>query len=154
MEKQALQKLIQPILDKHQVIFYDSEFSKEGKEHFLRIFIDKVTGSMDLDTCVHVSEDISLLLDQSDPIGHEYILEVSSAGAERPLKEPQDFMQAIQKYIWVVLKNPVEGFDELIGTLIAATIDEITLEFTIKTRKKTVKIAYSEIEQAITTVKF
>ena len=154
MDKNQLKKLIEPALVKNNVVFYDSEFVKEGNDYFLRIFVDKVGSSMDLDTCVAVSEDISTLLDKTDPISHEYILEVSSAGAERPLKEPQDFIQAIGKFIWVVLKEPMETFDELIGTLLAADKEKITLEFLVKTRKKVVNIVYENIEQAITTVKF
>lgn len=154
MDPKALEKLIEEVLKKHQVTFYNSEFVKEGEDYFLRIFVDKVGSSMDLDTCVAVSEDISLVLDKNDPIAHDYILEVTSAGAERPLKNAQDFIAAKGKYIWVVLRNPVESFDELIGTLLEANQETFTLEFKVKTRNKKAIIAYSEVEQAITTVKF
>ena len=39
-----------------------------------------------MDTCVAVSEAISLKMDEEDPIKGEYYLEVSSPGVEKPLK--------------------------------------------------------------------
>lgn len=154
MDSKALKSWIEPVLKKHQVVFYNSEFVQEGKEHFLRIYIDKINGTMDLDTCVAVSEDISLLLDQHDPIAHDYILEVSSAGAERPLKTKEDFQLALHKDIWVVLTQPIETFDELIGTLLEVKETSFQLQIKIKTRVKVVEIAFETVKQAMTTVRF
>ncbi len=154
MDKNQLKLLIAPALEKHHVDFYDSEFVKEGKDYYLRIFVDKPQGVFDLDTCVDVSEDISKILDQADPISHDYILEVSSAGVERPLVTKEDFIRSVGKYIWVVLSEKVENFDELIGTLKEADSQSIKLEIKIKTRVKMVTIAYTQIKSAMTTVKF
>lgn len=60
---------------------------KEKNEWYLRIFIEKNVGHLDMDTCVAVSEAISDQLDEADIITNEYYLEVSSPGAEKPLKD-------------------------------------------------------------------
>ena len=52
----------------------------------LRIFVEKKMKVPRYDTCVAVSELISVKLDEVDPIKEEYILEVSSPGIEKPLK--------------------------------------------------------------------
>ena len=54
----------------------------------LRVFIDK-EGGIDIEECAFVSEKLSEKLDamDPDPIPQAYFLEVSSPGAERPLKK-------------------------------------------------------------------
>lgn len=63
----------------------DIEYVKEGSNWFLRVFVDK-EGGIDIDDCGRISEFLSSKLDENDPIPTAYFLEVSSPGAERPLK--------------------------------------------------------------------
>ena len=56
---------------------YDVEYAKEGKNYFLRIFIDKEEG-IDLNDCEKVNDGIVGLLDEADYIKEQYFLEVSS----------------------------------------------------------------------------
>lgn len=56
---------------------YDVEYAKEGKNYFLRIFIDKENG-IDLEDCEKVNNGIMDLLDEADYIKEQYFLEVSS----------------------------------------------------------------------------
>ena len=57
------------------------------------------TAGIDIEDCGLVSEKLSEKLDEVDPIPHNYFLEVSSPGAERPLKKKQDFEKAIGKNV-------------------------------------------------------
>ena len=54
-------------------------------------------GGIDIEHCAQVSEKLSEMLDVIDPIEQNYFLEVSSPGAERPLKKESDFERAIGK---------------------------------------------------------
>lgn len=63
----------------------DVEYVRE-KDWYLRVFIDK-EGGVDLEDCRSISEQLSKLLDQDDPIGDSYLLEVSSPGLDRILKK-------------------------------------------------------------------
>ena len=56
---------------------YDVEYVKEGKDYFLRIYIESEKG-IDLNDCEKVSNNITELLDKEDPIKEQYFLEVSS----------------------------------------------------------------------------
>ena len=60
--------LIQPILDQHSCYLDDIEYVQEKNEWYLRIYVEKNEGHLDMDTCVAVSEDISLKLDEADKI--------------------------------------------------------------------------------------
>ena len=48
-----------------------------------------------------------------DPIPQAYFLEVSSPGAERPLKKESDYEQAVGKYIHISLYQAVDGENRL-----------------------------------------
>ena len=62
-------------------------------------------------------------------------------------------MKAIEKYVLIDVTSPVEGYDQLVGTIKNVTEDGIELEIKIKTRVKVVNIAFDIIENAMTTVK-
>ncbi len=97
-----VEELARPILDDMELELVDIEYVKEGKNWFLRLFIDKENG-VDIEECGLVSERLSAQLDEIDPIPHNYFLEVSSPGAERPLKKEKDFMKAIGKMVHINL---------------------------------------------------
>lgn len=83
---EEVEQLVTPILSDLQLELVEIEYVKEGKDWFLRVFIDKETG-VDIEECGVVSERLSEKLDEIDPIPYNYFLEVSSPGAERPLKK-------------------------------------------------------------------
>lgn len=61
------EELAQPIVDELKLELVDVEFVKEGKNNFLRVYIDKA-GGVDLEDCEQVSEKLSERLDEDDPI--------------------------------------------------------------------------------------
>src|SRR5690625_7346695 len=85
----VVEQLLEPYLEKKSFELVDIEVVREGKNRFLRIYVDK-PGGIDIDDCGQVSEYLSQRLDEEDPIQEAYFLEVSSAGAERPLKKTKD----------------------------------------------------------------
>lgn len=133
----------------------DVEYVKEGKNWFLRIYIDKPE-SVDLDDCTHFSEKMSEILDTKDPdpIPHAYYLEVSSPGAEKPLKKEKDFENAVGKYIHVSLYQQINSENSFEGTLKELTDEEIVLEIKIKTRTKELTIPRSNIAKARLAIQF
>ena len=102
---EIVEELLTDILEQEQLELVDIEYVKEGKSWFLRIFIDKENG-VDIDDCGLVSEKLGEKLDAVDPIQQNYFLEVSSPGAERPLKKQQDFIRAIGKHVNILIQEP------------------------------------------------
>jgi len=86
----TVEALIMPILTDFGFELVDLELKREGRDWFLRLFIDK-PGGITLDDCVEVSREVSAILEVEDPIESTYRLEVSSPGLDRPLKKPADF---------------------------------------------------------------
>ena len=71
-----------------------------------------------------------------DPIPQAYFLEVSSPGAERPLKKETDYEKAPGEYIHVSFYQPVDGEKQFEGFLQSFDADQLTLKIRIKTREK------------------
>lgn len=95
---------------------YDVQYTKEGKDYFLRIFIDKENG-IDLNDCEKVSNEINPILDEADYIKEMYFLEVSSPGVERILRKEKHLKQAQGKEIEIKLFKPLNGKKEYTGIL-------------------------------------
>ena len=94
----------------------DVEYVKEGREWYLRIFVDKA-GGIDLDDCQNISEQLSPKLDAADIIDGAYILEVSSPGIDRILKKDKDFIREAGKVVDVTLYAPLDGKKLFVGEL-------------------------------------
>ncbi|WP_374762820.1 ribosome maturation factor RimP [Yunchengibacter salinarum] len=62
-----------------------------GRKPTLQVMAERPDGTMNVDDCATVSREVSALLDVEDPIGGEYLLEVSSPGIDRPLTRMKDF---------------------------------------------------------------
>jgi ribosome maturation factor RimP len=85
-----VQNLVKPVLDELSMELVDLEFKREGRDWFLRLFIDK-EGGVTLDDCAGVSREVSSILEVEDPVSAAYHLEVSSPGLDRPLKTAADY---------------------------------------------------------------
>ncbi|SRR5699024_1327820 len=142
-----VEKLIEPILDERNLSLFDLEFVRERNDHFLRVYIDK-KGGVDLDECSIVSEKLSEKLDEEDLIKGSYYLEVSSPGAERPLKTKQDLIDHIGENVFVSLYVHIDGEKQYEGTLLKVEDDIVTIEYKFKHTKKQVEIPYDKIAKA------
>lgn len=151
---EKIKQLIQPILNDHDVYLDDIEYVKEKNEWYLRIFIEKNNGHLDMDTCVAASEAISDMLDQEDLIEDEYYLEVSSPGAEKPLKTLEKVQQSIGEYVYIQFKNPTQGMNEVYGTILNVEGTQIELQYMVKNIKKKCNIDYNDIAFIRLAVKF
>ncbi|MGP4080190.1 ribosome maturation factor RimP [Pseudalkalibacillus sp. R45] len=147
------EELVTPILESMDLELVDVEFVKEGKNWFLRVYIDSEDG-VDIEECGKVSEQLSEKLDEVDPISQAYFLEVSSPGVERPLKKDADFQKAVGKHVHVKTYEQIDGQKEFEGTLTAFDGVELTVEIRVKTRTKEIKVPYDKVANARLAVSF
>lgn len=114
--EQKVESLVSGKINELGYGLYDVEYVKEGKDYFLRIYIDKEDG-IDLNDCEKVSNELTNLLDEADYIKEQYFLEVSSPGIERVLRKDIHLKQNIGNKIEVKLFKPVEKQKQFIGIL-------------------------------------
>ncbi|MEE8825264.1 ribosome maturation factor RimP [Lentilactobacillus sunkii] len=126
---ETVKQVVEPILENHEFYLFDVEFVKENKSWYLRVYIDK-KGGITIDDCVMVSDELSEKIDamDPDPIPQAYFLEVSSPGAERPLRNDEELNQAIGEYIHVSLYKNLNGSKTFEGTLKTLNDDVLTLQ--------------------------
>jgi ribosome maturation factor RimP len=122
-----VEDILSPYLQANGFELVDIEYVKEGKNRFLRVFVDK-EGGIDIEECSRISEYLSQKLDEIDPIPEAYFLEVSSPGAERPLKKAKDFYRAIHKNVHVTTYEPVNGRKEFEGEMVAYDEKQLVIE--------------------------
>ena len=138
---EEIYNLISKTVSEMGLELYDVEY--DGRN--LRVFID-MPGGVTIDTCVEVSNLLSLRLDALDLIPHSYVLEVSSPGVERKLKTAEHFKKAIGKKIMVQKEK-----EYIYGELLDANDEKIkikTLEGSTIGAGEIININYSEIKKA------
>ena len=119
-------KLALPVVEEAGCELWDVEYVREAGTWFLRIYIDKEDG-VDILDCENVSRVLSDLLDEADPIEGSYTLEVSSAGAERPLKRPGDYERFMGSPVAVKLYKAKNGRKEFAGVLTGYENGDVTI---------------------------
>jgi ribosome maturation factor RimP len=148
-----VERLAQPIVEASGVELVDVEYKKEGSSWYLRVYIDK-PGGVDIDDCTRVSEALSERLDEVDPIPNAYFLEVSSPGAERPLKKPADFERAVGEYVHISLYEPLSGQKVFEGTLLRFENGVLELEQVVKGVARRVEIPLDKVASARLAIQF
>ena len=102
-------------------------YTKEGKDWYLRIFIENEVG-ISLEDCEKVNNAIDELLDQANVIKDPYFLEVSSTGVEKVLRKDWHLSETLGEKVIVSLFKPMNGKKEIISTLKSFNETDIELE--------------------------
>lgn len=111
-----IEELVKPIIENLGYLVYDVMYQKEGKDNFLRIFIDSSNG-IGLNDCELVNNSITDILDEKNYIKDQYYLEISSPGIERNLRRKEQFESNIGNKIEVHLYKQVDGKKVIVGNL-------------------------------------
>ena len=119
-------ELARPAVAEAGCELWDVEYVREAGAWYLRLYIDKARG-VDILDCERVSRQVSDLLDEADPIEGSYTFEVSSAGAERPLKRPGDYERFMGSPVLVKLYKARDGRKEFAGVLAGYENGDVTI---------------------------
>ena len=152
MELSKLQELTQIKLSELGFELISLNLTVNKGEKLLSIVVDRVE-PIDMDAIVDISHKLNEYFDEIDPIEDGYTLDISSLGAEKPLKV-SELDKYVERYINVHLVNPIDGENIYEGTLVACGEENITLSYRQKTRTKTVDIQKSNISKIRLAIKF
>ena len=95
----------------------------------LRVFIDK-PGGVNVGDCAIASRAISAVLDDSDLFEGRYFLEVSSPGAERPLRGREDYERFRGRKARLKVRSEKKGLEVLEGRI--GALEDETLGFELE----------------------
>ena len=147
---------LKPLLEKkiNELGFELVEIStrREKGNFILSIVVDRVE-PIDLKTISDLSQVLSSYLDEIDDSEEAYLLDISSLGAEKPLKI-EDLSKYVLRYVHVHVTNAVEGQNIFEGELSEVNEDNIVVTYKIKTRVKKVVILLSNIYKIRLAIKF
>lgn len=148
--------VVAPIAQARGDELVDVEYVKERSQYYLRVYVDRVPGGIDIEEIAELSDIVSEKLDEldPDPFPQPYILELSSPGLERPIKTQKDWERAKGEYIHVGLYKKIDGNKMYEGTLKDFDDDKITLDVKIKTRRKEIEIPRDAIANIRFAVEF
>ena len=84
----------------------------------IRLDIDRAGPvGVGLDDCQRVSHEIGARLEEQDRIPGSYVLEVSSPGADRPIRTPDDVRRNTGRRVEIETREPVDGRRSFRGVL-------------------------------------
>lgn len=109
-------EIAQAIADDMGLYIVDVSFKKEGNAYSLCYYIDKEDG-VGIDDCEGFSRMVEALLDEKDPIGEAYTLEVSSPGVDRKLTKEREFLYYKGREVDIKLFKEIDGRKEFSGIL-------------------------------------
>ena len=143
---ERIKEMFAPILQQMDIRLYDLVYHTSGREKILEVSIMKQDGSMDLDTCAAVSERLSEVLDENDPINEEYTLEVCSPRAKREIRDLNELDAMAGEYVFDRLREPFKKMLEITGEILSVENDLITLEYRDKAARRKAEFTKDNID--------
>lgn len=140
---EAVRPMVDELLEEHDVALWDIAFLHEAGRETLRVSLDR-EGGIDAASLQRFSEDLSRRLDETDAVPGErrYWLEVTSPGAERRLRTPEQFRICRGRLVRLTFRDGRQPIAGEIGEVRENAV-EIALE-----GGEAIGVEFSEIAQA------
>lgn len=138
-----VEDLVVHILEELGYELVDVQYLSSHGRWVLRLRIDKAEG-VTIDDCARVSGEIGDLIDIKEIIPHEYVLEVSSPGLDRPLKKEKHFQEAVGKKVKVITSRMIQGRRTFVGYLSEFKAGVLL----IRCENRPISISFKDVEQA------
>ncbi|MEV3993459.1 ribosome maturation factor RimP [Streptomyces sp. NPDC049837] len=151
-QSERLRGLLEPLVSAKDLDLEEIEVSRAGRRRMLRIIVDSDEG-VELDACAELSRAISDKLDETDAMGdEEYVLEVSSPGADRPLTEHRHYVRATGRLV----KFQLHESGDLVARILSVDDEGLDLEVPgVKGRKPTARrVTFGDIAKARVEIEF
>ncbi|MFB3739532.1 MAG: ribosome maturation factor RimP [Candidatus Velamenicoccus archaeovorus] len=144
-----VEALVRPVVEAAGLDLWEVTYRREAGRMVLRVTVDR-RGGVDLDTISALSERLSRRLDLEDFGRSRYQLEVSTPGAERPLRRPWQFEKSIGEKVKVKTVEPVNGTRTHQGALVSADAEAIV----IATEGGELRVPYGDVASARTVLEW
>lgn len=112
---------------RHDVDVLDVAVKGHGARQLVRIVVDR-KGGVSVGTCQQLSRDLSDLLDERDPIGGRYTLEISSPGTDWPLTDQRSFDRVEGRDVLIHRRGDGDRVVQVRGTVVSADADAVTVD--------------------------
>ena len=145
MDLSRVKKSLKEFVEEKGMKLFEVTYHK--KDATLSVLLDE---KLNMDELEKISQEISDHLDRfDDEFDDNYLLDVSTVGVERPIRNEEELLEAIGAYIYVKTKER-----EYYGTLKSFEEGTLLLETKDKNRTKDVSVDYSQIKRIRYAVQF
>ncbi|MBQ1534357.1 MAG: hypothetical protein IIZ64_06045 [Erysipelotrichaceae bacterium] len=145
MDLSRVKKSLKEFVEEKGMKLFEVTYHK--KDATLSVLLDE---KLNMDELEKISQEISDHLDRfDDEFDDNYLLDVSTVGVERPIRNEEELLEAIGAYIYVKTKER-----EYYGTLKSFEEGTLLLETKEKNRTKDVSVDYSQIKRIRYAVQF
>ena len=148
MNVKNIEDILNPYLETNGFKLYEIDFVREAGMNILRVLVNK-KGGINIDELAEINNFLSDELDRVEIPYDEYMLEVSSPGAEMPLRTPEEVFEHVGEYI-----NINTGDTVYEGTMLSFNNNVVVIRVNLKGRFKNFEIPYENIKKIRLAVKF
>ena len=143
-----LEALLEPVVKGTGLELDGVILTNQSGTPVVRVTVEAPVGvdGIDSDSLAEVSRAISKKMDQADPIDSEYLLEVSTPGAERELTEPRHWIKQIGRLAHAKLRDG----GALLGRVLEADDEGAVLDVD----GERTPITYAQVKKARARVEF
>ena len=149
MNTKQIEEILVPYLNENGFKLYEINFYKEAGMQILQVLVSKIKDRINVDELAEINNFLSSELDNIDIPYDEYMLEVSSPGAEMVLRNPTEVAEAVGSYIHINSNDQIYE-----GTMVSFIDDVVTIRVNLKGRFKNFNIPYQSIKLIRLAVKF
>ena len=147
---QNVNETIEPLLDSQGVELVELQLQQHRGRWLVRIFVDSDVG-ISLEDCRRLNFEIGQLIDAEEVIPAAYVLEVSSPGLDRPLRNMRDFRRQQQRLVKVILHVPHLDKAQYTGRVAGVTESHLLLQTDSDTA---VTIPFQSIDHGVVELEF
>jgi ribosome maturation factor RimP len=148
LQVSEVEEILKPYLDEHAYRLYEIKFVKEAGMNVLRVLVNTKDG-INVDQLAEINHFLSEALDEIDKDMGEYMLEVSSPGAECELRNEEEIKEAVGKYVHVNAQDTIYE-----GSLESFENGILVVRVNLKGRFKNFEIPYENVRKIRNAVKF
>ena len=152
MELKELKSLIEKEISKLGYELVEFSYTHNNGQDVLSVVVDQEQ-EIDMNMIVDLTNALNAYLDELNPFDKPYTLDLSSLGAEKPLKV-EKLNAYVGKYVNVHLVNPIKGENIYEGDLKEVNDDKIIITYRQKTRSIDLEILKSNIYKIRLAIKF
>jgi len=120
-------QIAEPLVTEYGMEIVDIDYRREGRGHVLRFYLDRQAGGVTVDELAAMSRRLGDVVDVHDVVPGRYLLEVSSPGINRRLRQPSHFRRYIGKRVRVRTIERCAGRREFVGSLCAVEDDGVVI---------------------------
>ena len=158
-EKLMVEKAARRLLS----VYKELESGKLSDSSYIILGLNKVSTNnepiinkdepIDLEEIIKVNDLISPMLDKADLIQNEYVLDVTTFGAEKKI-DVAKLDKYVGKYVNIHLDRPYKGLNIIEGDLISVDNDKVVITYKDKTRTIKCELVRKDIDKARLAIKF